>query len=58
MRSQLDRIFGEDESRDVTAATMGKFQKSKRRLKSQWPHQQEQKFQKNELRHIPSRDEK
>lgn len=43
---------------DVTAATRGKFQKSNRRLESQWPHQQEQKSQKNEMRHIPSRDEK
>lgn len=33
MRSQLDRIFGEDESRDVTAATMGKFPKEQKTLK-------------------------
>lgn len=37
MRSQLDRIFGEDESSDVTAETKDKFQMGNRCLKGQWP---------------------
>ena len=37
MRSQLDRLFGEDENSDVTAKTKDKFQMSNRYLKGQWP---------------------